>query len=256
MIKLNIQRFGSTNKTTNYELSQFVSSDKPSWLNDYDSDMSKIDTAIHTAKTTADGAATAAGNAATAAEGAQNTANTAVTNAATAQSAADSANSKIGTLANLETTTKTDLVSAINEVNSAATASEVVNSLATDYTNKAPSTKAVNDVLSRTDTEHLCGTWFGKPLYEKTISLGNLPDSTQKTVDTGLVVNDSNCVIREMYGCCNTTTGVTLTLPFVGSSQTANITLDVANNNLIVETYSNRSALHGYVIIRYTKATD
>lgn len=37
---------GSTNKTTNYELSQFVGTDKPSWLSDYNNDMSKIDTAI------------------------------------------------------------------------------------------------------------------------------------------------------------------------------------------------------------------
>ena len=33
----------STNKTTNYDLSQFVGSDKPAWLSDYNQDMSKID---------------------------------------------------------------------------------------------------------------------------------------------------------------------------------------------------------------------
>lgn len=37
----------STNKTANYELSQFIGSDKPAWLIDYNGDMSKIDTAIH-----------------------------------------------------------------------------------------------------------------------------------------------------------------------------------------------------------------
>jgi len=36
----------STNKTKNYSLSQFVSSDKPTWLSDYNGDMSKIDTAL------------------------------------------------------------------------------------------------------------------------------------------------------------------------------------------------------------------
>ena len=110
----------STNKTTYYELSQYVSSDKPTYLVDYNGDMSKIDTGIHTAKTTADGAATAAGNAQTAAEGAQTTANTAITNAATADGKATTANTNIGTLANLTTTDKTDLVSAINEVDSNA----------------------------------------------------------------------------------------------------------------------------------------
>lgn len=33
----------ATNKTTNYELSQFVGSDRPTWLGDYNGDMSKID---------------------------------------------------------------------------------------------------------------------------------------------------------------------------------------------------------------------
>ena len=33
----------ATNKTTNYQLSQFVGSDRPTWLGDYNDDMSKID---------------------------------------------------------------------------------------------------------------------------------------------------------------------------------------------------------------------
>lgn len=38
----------ATNHTTNYELSQFEENDHPTWLGDYNSDMSKIDAAIHT----------------------------------------------------------------------------------------------------------------------------------------------------------------------------------------------------------------
>lgn len=49
---------GSTNKTTNYELSQYIGTDKPSWLNDYNNDMLKIDTQMKVN-------ATAAGNAQT-----------------------------------------------------------------------------------------------------------------------------------------------------------------------------------------------
>lgn len=33
----------ATNKTVNYKLSQFVGTDRPTWLGDYNSDMSKID---------------------------------------------------------------------------------------------------------------------------------------------------------------------------------------------------------------------
>ena len=33
----------ATNKTTNYKLSQFVGSDRPTWLGDYNADMARID---------------------------------------------------------------------------------------------------------------------------------------------------------------------------------------------------------------------
>lgn len=90
----------STNKTTHYELSQFLGTDKPAWLTDYNADMSKIDTAINTAQSTATGA-----------DGKAN-ANT----------------TSIGTLANLTTEDKTSLVAAINEVDSHAdTAQETAN---------------------------------------------------------------------------------------------------------------------------------
>ena len=94
----------STNKTINYELSQFIGSDKPAWLSDYNTDMSKIDAQM---KLNADGVTSASGS-------------------------ANSANTAIGTLASLTTDAKTDLVSAINEVDSNAdTAQETANSAST-----------------------------------------------------------------------------------------------------------------------------
>ena len=95
----------STNKTTNYELSQFLGSDKPAWLTDYNADMSKIDAGIHTAQTTATGA----------------------------DGKADAAATAIGTLANLTTEAKTSAVAAINEVDSHAdTAQNTANTALTN----------------------------------------------------------------------------------------------------------------------------
>ena len=99
----------STNKTAHYELSQYVGSDKPTYLTDYNNDMSAIDTGIYNAQDKANSAYTLAGGAEDKADNAQSTANTALTNAGTA-------NTNIGTMANLETTEKTNLVGAINEV--------------------------------------------------------------------------------------------------------------------------------------------
>lgn len=44
----------STNKTANLELSQFIGSDKPAWLVDYNGDMQKIDAGVASVKSQAD----------------------------------------------------------------------------------------------------------------------------------------------------------------------------------------------------------
>lgn len=91
----------STNKTTNYELSQFLGTDKPAWLSDYNSDMSKIDAGM---KDNADGVTSVDGK-------------------------ADANATNIGTLTNLTTDAKTNLVNAVNEVDDHAdTAQNTANS--------------------------------------------------------------------------------------------------------------------------------
>lgn len=67
----------STGKTTNYELSQFIGTDKPSWLGDYNGDMLKIDTALGSIKATATTAQSGVASAQSAASAAQQTANAA-----------------------------------------------------------------------------------------------------------------------------------------------------------------------------------
>nr|DAT68335.1 MAG TPA: hypothetical protein [Caudoviricetes sp.] len=84
----------STNKTTTLDLSQFVGTDKPDWLTDYNEDMEKIDawatsaeSDINTANNNADSAKVSAQSASTAATTAVNTATQALTSA-------DNANAK------------------------------------------------------------------------------------------------------------------------------------------------------------------
>lgn len=78
----------STNKTTGLELSQFLATDKPSWLGDYNSDMSKIDTGYTSIKAEAEGAAGDATNA-------KNIANNAVAKANSATSAVNELSTNI-----------------------------------------------------------------------------------------------------------------------------------------------------------------
>ena len=51
----------STNKTTNYNLSQYIGTDKPTYLGDYNSDMLKIDTQLKANADSASNATSAAG---------------------------------------------------------------------------------------------------------------------------------------------------------------------------------------------------
>ena len=51
----------STNKTTNYKLSQYIGTDKPTYLGDYNSDMLKIDNQLKANADSASNAASAAG---------------------------------------------------------------------------------------------------------------------------------------------------------------------------------------------------
>ncbi len=145
----------STNKTTNYELSQYVGSDKPSYLNDYNQDMSRIDLGIHAAKSEADTNATAIGTLSSltttdksdlvsAINEVDSEASTANSTAVQADGKADTNATAIGTLANLTTTSKTNLVGAINEVNGNV---GTLSSLST--TEKTSTVGAINEVLTR-----------------------------------------------------------------------------------------------------------
>lgn len=94
----------STNKTANYDLSQYIGTDKPTYLGDYNSDMLKIDTGLKaaaddatTAVSTANTATSTASDAATAASAATTTANTAKDTADLAKTTAESASTTAGT---------------------------------------------------------------------------------------------------------------------------------------------------------------
>lgn len=95
----------STNQTTNYHLSQYIGTDKPTYLGDYNGDMLKIDNAI---KGNADDIATNANAIVTAQETATtalNKANTIDDVSATATNALNKANSNEAKIVGLESYT-------------------------------------------------------------------------------------------------------------------------------------------------------
>lgn len=96
-----------TNKTPNYNLPQWLGSDKPAWLTDMNGAFSAIDTAIKGASDSGSSAEATANNALSVAQSAQETANASVTtaneaktDASNATTIANNANQQAGTALN------------------------------------------------------------------------------------------------------------------------------------------------------------
>lgn len=190
----------STNKTTNYELSQFLGTDKPAWLSDYNSDMGKIDAQM---KLNADGITTASG--------------ASTTNA-----------TNIGTLANLTTDSKTNLVSAINEVDSHADSASTTASTASVNASSALAGLAKFDLDSQVNL---------------TIS-SNLGVISQNTLK---IRKDSTGSVYKLYGQIDVT-GL--------SNLTGNLTLTITNNSGLTPSSAYDVECAGLVILTTVDGTN
>lgn len=207
----------ATNHTTNYNLPQFIGTDKPTWLTDVNGAFASIDTQM---KANAD-------------------------SATSASTSATTANNAIGTLSNLNTTTKTDLVSAVNEVNTATgTAQQTAN------------TAIANANTAKTEAETLAGKFninqflqYTKDTAGVTVTNGTWTD------ETIYVARNSDGSLFKIYGRIGVTlTGgdlstITIKLPNTGipatSSydiicsgivfQSSNIALGIANTTITVK---------------------
>ena len=154
----------STNKTTNYDLSQYIGTDKPTYLTDYNQDMSKIDAGIHAAKSEAD------------------------TNA-----------SSIGTLSSLTTTAKTSLVAAINEVD--AEVATNTNNIATNTSNIATNTTHIGTLTNLTTTSKTDLVVASNEINAKVGNLSNLNTSAKSSAVAAIneVLNDFTLVNFKDY---------------------------------------------------------
>lgn len=107
----------STNKTTNYNLSQYVGTDKPTYLGDYNGDMLKIDTQMKANADSASNATSAAGAAQAVAEKASKD----------VQVLNDSVTANSADIASLKTKNAQQDVSIQNATNTASSASNKAN---------------------------------------------------------------------------------------------------------------------------------
>lgn len=93
----------------------------------------------------------------------------------------------------------------------------------------------------------------GDTVYVKRISLGALPNSTVKTVASGL---SSITLIKFEAVAISSTTGTTLPLPYISTVSLAscvNLYFNGVTNNITIITGTDRISYNGYVNLYYTK---
>lgn len=133
----------STNKTANLELSQYVGSDKPTYLVDYNGDMSKIDAGYAAVKSEADATDLAVSGLTSTVSGLSSTVSDQSSAITGIRTDTDTNTGSINTITSLigngqPTTTDKTIIGAINEVNgkvgSVATATLAANATSVSFT--------------------------------------------------------------------------------------------------------------------------
>lgn len=199
MIKLNIQRFGHTNSTSNYEFPQFIGTDKPQWLTDINQAFASIDTAIHSVSVLANLNST-----------------------------------KIGDLTDLTTDNKIDLVSAINEVDSHTDSN--TNTLAGHTTAIGNNTTAIGNIadLDTVDKSNLVNAinevnLIGKNNETKIGTLNNL-NTTDKSSLVG-AINEVDNNVKNFNLTSYETISSTSAVTSANGSEITSVDLGIAKNN-------------------------
>ncbi len=124
------------------------------------------------------------------------------------------------------------------------------------YTKTTDSAMSVTDGNEYSTDEQVVGKWIdGSPVYQKTIDLGALPNSTIKTVAHG--ISNLKSVIEfdaiAVGTFSSTGTYYAFHLPNVGQSSQYGMECIVEGANVSINTQTNRDWLYGYMTIKYTK---
>lgn len=252
----------STNKTTHYELSQYIGTDKPTYLVDYNTDMANIDQGIYDAKSEADNNNTAIGTLSNLETEVKTDLVSAINEVETET---NSNTSNIGNLSNLTTEATNSLVSAINEVDAEADRNNqnIGNMVNLETTVKTSLVGAINEVNSKatvgnefSTAEVRVGTWIdGKPLYRCVISTTTATAGTEKRTD----ISNLNVDKLILNGFINTSTlNIPLNAYFSSSNYIFTYWNNTPNYNQIRTTvsdsiYANTELVY---ILEYTKTTD
>lgn len=119
--------------------------------------------------------------------------------------------------------------------------------------------ETIDNITVYSTTEKNVGKWIdNKPIYRKTIFVGNLPNNAEKTVAHN--ISNLNFATR-VFGFAYNSEGRTFPLPALSfglssGNVTPSIYLFADRNNITLGTGIDRSSYSAYVTIEYTKTTD
>lgn len=145
---------------------------------------------------------------------------------------------------------------------------QVVDSLEGDSTSASPSVRAVKSAISEnyeqisnmnnfSSEERIIGTWFGKPLYSKTLYRSKLINGKEETVNHGIANvdkiwgNPSKSFAIWADGKINN-----LTFTNDTSYEISIFFYDFTPTHFKLKSGYDRSELSGYITLEYTKTTD
>lgn len=244
-LNLDIQMFSSTNKTTNYELPQFIGTDKPTWLGDFNEAMADIDAGMH--ENASDISAMAS-------------------DVATASATASQASQDVSTLSSTVSSLSSDVSSATSTANNAqSTATSALNTANTANGKADTNTSAISGIDTRvtalenakivySSNETLTNkVWIdNKPIYRKYMEITVANTGTQ-TISHNIGLES----VTSFIGFC-TINGQTVAshgwrvMPeIVGANEFSINAITTNDISFIVSGWTNNKA---FIVLEYTKA--
>lgn len=111
-----------------------------------------------------------------------------------------------------------------------------------------------SNIETYSEDETFTGKYWidGKKIYRKVIHIASLPNTKDVSYAAGL----TGCNVIKVYGYARYNI-MTFPLPFVGisSDKTGDIPIYINGDNIMIKTYTDRSAFSGHIIVEYVKTT-
>ena len=127
-----------------------------------------------------------------------------------------------------------------------------------NYTKTTDSSISIGSDTDYSTEEKIVGTWIdGKPVYQKTVNCGALPNKTTKQIIHGISGIDK--VIKLNGFAWRGSNSTMITLPYINNQLTSDtrVMAQTTSNNILIGTSQDMSSFtESYITLQYTKTTD